>query len=322
MAGRPPKESIDYAGWDVNIFDNEPKIDKLMEAQGCIGFTIYFYLCQKAYGSYGYFYPWCFDDSATTARKIGGGASANSVEETVKLCLRVGLLNEELYDRWQILTSRGIQKRYMQVAAARTNKSVISEYWCLSDEESPGLVKVTINPGEKRIMTPHNSIMTPHNTHFSGSKVKDSKVEDSIGKESTYTADDAADAAPKSRRKKASSLTKKQAEQFTRFWAVYPRKVKKDEAEKAWAKIDPDEELADKIISAVFTAKSADTRFRETQYTPHPASWLNGREWLNEYESPQQQGGSGLGTDRRNSRSGGGNPFLDIAKERGYIGDD
>jgi len=179
MAGRPPKESIDFAGWNVDIFDNEPKIDKLIDAQGCIGFTTYFFLCQKAYGSNGYFYPWCFDDSATTARKIGGGASASSVEETVKLCFRVGLLNEGLYNRWKILTSRGIQKNYMKVALTRTNKSVISEYWLLSGEESEGLLKVALKQGEKRISPPHNSIMPPHNSYFS-----DSRVEDSIGEDS------------------------------------------------------------------------------------------------------------------------------------------
>jgi len=181
MAGRPPKEGIDFAGWDVNIFDSDPKIDALMDAQGCVGFTIYFYLCQRAYGSNGYFYPWCSSDQvtcATVARKVGGGAGANSVEETVNLCLRVGLFDKELCDRERILTSRGIQKRYMQVALTRTNKSVISEYWLLSDEESRGLVKVALSQSEKRIMTPHNSIMTPHNSHIKESKVKESKVKD------------------------------------------------------------------------------------------------------------------------------------------------
>lgn len=50
MAGRPPKKGIDYAGWSVDIFDNDPKIDKLLDARGWEGFGIYFYLCQRAYG--------------------------------------------------------------------------------------------------------------------------------------------------------------------------------------------------------------------------------------------------------------------------------
>ena len=55
MAGRPKKMGIEYSGWDVDIFENDTKIDELLEAQGWTGFSIYFYLCQRAYASEGYF---------------------------------------------------------------------------------------------------------------------------------------------------------------------------------------------------------------------------------------------------------------------------
>ena len=106
---RPPKVSIDYAGWSVNLFDNDPKMDKLLDAQGWCGFGVYFFLCQRAYGSDGYFYKWCYDDCATTARKMGGGIGAGTVKEAVDYCLRIGLFDEGLFVRWGVLTSRGIQ---------------------------------------------------------------------------------------------------------------------------------------------------------------------------------------------------------------------
>lgn len=96
------------------------------------------------------------------------------------------------------------------------------------------------------------------------------------------------DAAPKPRRRKPSTLTKTQETRFNAFWAVYPRKVSIGDAEKAWAKIEPDEELAERIINAVETAKAFDSRFREIRYTPHPATWLNGREWENQYSGPEE----------------------------------
>lgn len=34
MSGRP-KQGIDYAGWSVDIFDGDKKIDKLLDAKGC-----------------------------------------------------------------------------------------------------------------------------------------------------------------------------------------------------------------------------------------------------------------------------------------------
>lgn len=94
----------------------------------------------------------------------------------------------------------------------------------------------------------------------------------------------------KSRRKRESVLPQNLQILFDRFWEVYPKKVAKENAEKAWKKINPSEELASTIVQAVKTQISVDGRFRETRFTPHPATWLNGHEWENSYEK---------GTERR-----------------------
>ena len=193
MAGRPSKQSLDFAGWSVDVFDNEPKIDKLIDAQGCVGFTVFFFLCQRAYGSNGYFYEWSFDDAATTARKIGGGVCSQAVVDTVRLCLRVGLFDKDLHDRHMILTSKGIQKRYTQVAATRANKTVIEEYWLLKKEESAGLNIHTLNSGSSTgnlNFAPGNANFAPRNANFQ--PLKESKVKESIVKDSRVK-DDAAD---------------------------------------------------------------------------------------------------------------------------------
>ncbi|MEZ6728511.1 hypothetical protein ABL979_33250, partial [Pseudomonas aeruginosa] len=41
------------------------------------------------------------------------------------------------------------------------------------------------------------------------------------------------------------------AEMFSRFWKLYPRKVGKDKAEKAWAKLKLTADLFDTIVSAL-----------------------------------------------------------------------
>lgn len=134
MAGKPRKR-IDYAGWSVDIFSNDTKIDKLLDAQGWIGFGIYFYLCQMAFGSEGYFYEWCYDLCATTARKMGGGVGAGTVKEAVDYCLQIGLFDKGLFDRWGVLTSRGIQKSYLVVLKSKNRKGteIFTEYWLLDD---------------------------------------------------------------------------------------------------------------------------------------------------------------------------------------------
>lgn len=154
MAGRPPKKGIDYAGWSVDIFDNDTKIDKLLDARGWEGFGVYFYLCQRAYGGEGYFYQWSYDDSASTARKMGCGISAGTVRETVGYCLHIGLFDKELFDRQGILTSRGIQKRYCMAIKDRDVKEVVNEYWLLhKNEECKGLIKLSLNTNLSEVNT-------------------------------------------------------------------------------------------------------------------------------------------------------------------------
>ena len=99
MAGKA-KKKLDYAGWSVDIFDNDTKIDKLLDAQGWVGFSIYFYMCQRAYASEGYFYRWSFDDCASTARKMGCGIGSGTIQEVVGYCLQIGLFHKGLFDRW------------------------------------------------------------------------------------------------------------------------------------------------------------------------------------------------------------------------------
>ena len=74
------------------------------------------------------------------------------------------------------------------------------------------------------------------------------------------------------------------AERFARWWEVWPRKVARKAAERAFERIAPDDELLDRMIAAVRTQMERDSRFREAQYTPHPATWLNGEEWNNTYD--------------------------------------
>ena len=117
---RRPKRGIEFAGWDVDIFENDTKIDELLDAQGWNGFSVYFYLCQRAYASEGYFYRWSYANAATTARRMGGGIGSEAVKQTVGVCLQIGLFDKRLFDLGGVLTSRGIQRRYAQATTPLT----------------------------------------------------------------------------------------------------------------------------------------------------------------------------------------------------------
>ena len=63
---------------------------------------------------------------------------------------------------------------------------------------------------------------------------------------------------------------------FAEWYAKYPKKVAKADAEKAWKKLKPDSSLRMVLLEKAgeLAARGGDLKF-----TPNPASWLNGRRW-------------------------------------------
>lgn len=72
---------------------------------------------------------------------------------------------------------------------------------------------------------------------------------------------------------------------FIKFWSVYPRRVGKGQAVKAWAKaakkVDPDS------IIAAAEEYARETAGKDAEFIAHPATWLNGERWAD--EKPQQR---------------------------------
>jgi uncharacterized protein YdaU (DUF1376 family) len=82
--------------------------------------------------------------------------------------------------------------------------------------------------------------------------------------------------------KAAERKTEEDARQrrFDRFWAVYPNKVKKPQAVKAWAKVDPDDALTDVVVAAVERHAQTSKWVKDNgEFIPYPATWLNARQW-------------------------------------------
>lgn len=73
-------------------------------------------------------------------------------------------------------------------------------------------------------------------------------------------------------------------EMFERFWGLYPRKLAKKDAEKAWKKIPPFKyvEVCEALRNHV---RLWETKGTDKQYIPYPASWLNGARWEDELEA-------------------------------------
>jgi phage replication O-like protein O len=93
------------------------------------------------------------------------------------------------------------------------------------------------------------------------------------------------DAAPADRKGRArtSSSTDLQ-DRFARFYAAYPRKKSRISAEKAFAKLNPDEQLLTAIIAGIERAMTSG-QWSDPKFIPHPATWLNGGGWLDEIQT-------------------------------------
>lgn len=74
----------------------------------------------------------------------------------------------------------------------------------------------------------------------------------------------------------------RQARDFEAFYAAYPKKKKRPDAEKAFAKVDVP---IDVLLAAIKAqADSPDWKKENGRYVPYPASWLNGRCWEDSQE--------------------------------------
>ncbi len=74
---------------------------------------------------------------------------------------------------------------------------------------------------------------------------------------------------------------------FAEFWAVYPRKIGKLDAKRAWAKLSPP---PGKVLAALEAWRKSPEWLKDGgRYIPHPASWLNRGGWEDELPAVRQQ---------------------------------
>ncbi|WP_180191791.1 helix-turn-helix domain-containing protein [Pseudomonas syringae] len=85
---------------------------------------------------------------------------------------------------------------------------------------------------------------------------------------------------------------------FDQFWKLYPRKVGKDKASKAWQKLQMTEALYDLIVSALAKHVATPGWTKDNgQFIPHAATWLNGKRWEDEVEPAGKTGSGSRHTD-------------------------
>lgn len=76
---------------------------------------------------------------------------------------------------------------------------------------------------------------------------------------------------------------------FDEFWQAYPKHKGKINAQKAFAKLKPSEDLLKEMISAIeIQSSSEDWKKENGQFIPYPATWLSQGRWMDEVVPAKQ----------------------------------
>ena len=69
----------------------------------------------------GYYITWNDDEAFLLAKSVGDNVTASLVSDVVQELVKRGFFNKELFNSFKILTSRGIQERYLEACKRRKN---------------------------------------------------------------------------------------------------------------------------------------------------------------------------------------------------------
>jgi len=111
--GRPIKDGLDYFPLDT---ENDDKLDLIEAKFGLTGYAVIIKLWCRAYKEYGYYYPWGEDEQILFSRGIN--VNINLVIDIIKYAIIKKLFDAEKL-KIGVLTSRGMQKRYIEASKRR-----------------------------------------------------------------------------------------------------------------------------------------------------------------------------------------------------------
>lgn len=145
---RPQKVGLDYFELDCHM---DEKIELIEAEFGLKGFAVIVKLYQSIYSGFGYYCEWTPEISVLWACRLGctrsvdcrnvgsvceecalPGFPNNLINEIVAASIRRNIFSGELFNKYRILTSSGIQKRYLNAVSRRERVELKKEYLLIS----------------------------------------------------------------------------------------------------------------------------------------------------------------------------------------------
>ena len=159
---RPLKSGVDY--FPLDVFMND-KVRKIEVEFGLTGFAILIKLYQKIYGDRGYYCKWDKEVALLFADDLRVGVSV--VSEVLLAFFRRGIFDQSIYDKYGVLTSEGIQKRYLEIVKRR-KECKIDERYALVD-----CALGEFNVNNNQVNACKNEVIASDNTQSKGNKNKE-----------------------------------------------------------------------------------------------------------------------------------------------------
>lgn len=126
------KNGIPYFPLDCQLDDKF----ELIEAEfGLQGFSVVVKLLQKIYGGEGYYCEWTKEVALLFSKNLGLGVGV--VSEIVSASVKRGIFSDTLFSKHEILSSKGIQKRYFEAVSRRKRVEVKKDYLLISADILP-----------------------------------------------------------------------------------------------------------------------------------------------------------------------------------------
>jgi len=140
---RTNKSGIDYFPFDIDFFNDE-KIEFTSARFGVKGEVIAIRLLCKIYRN-GYYTEWNEDESTILAKRAGDGVSPTLVSDIVRELVKRGFFDKEIFDRFSILTSRGIQNRYFEATKRYKSIEVFKQFLLLDVSKFDNVNIINLN---------------------------------------------------------------------------------------------------------------------------------------------------------------------------------
>lgn len=164
---RPTAKGVEYFPLNVN-FINDLKVRKLLLSCGAEAIAVLIYLLSTIYKDEGYYVEIHEDEIDLIALDVN--VTPEFVLEVINKACEVRLFDVNLYNNFNILTSKGIQERYLKITERRKNSVVITQF---------NLINVYNN-----LINVNNNSINVDNNPVNVYKSTQSKVKERKGKKS------------------------------------------------------------------------------------------------------------------------------------------